>query len=142
LIIENENYYAFLNNSENILREKIFSQLLMDDVSKAFNEEFKEVLFNCFCNEEKKNGYFFSITESCPMHEEEIEKILHSLYYWFDVSTFCIDDGDKVEEILKIEEFKNSLFHIPLIIAYKCSMDTLFKIQRTVGEFANIIWLG
>lgn len=141
MIVENDNFHAFLNNSQNILENHIFSLLSTDVTSKAFNEEFKEALFNCFCHEEKKNGYFFGVTELCTMYGEEVEKIMYSLYYWFDVSTFCVYDGDKVEEILKIEELKNSLFHIPLIVAYKCSIETVFKIQRIVGEFANIIWL-
>ena len=141
MIVEVDSFRAFLNNSENILRQKVFSQLSTDNSSKEFNEEFKEAIFNCFCNENKKNGYFFGITEKCPVNSEDIEKFLCSLHYWFDVSTFCVYDGDKVEEILNVEEFKNSFFHIPLIVAYKCSIDTVFKIQRIVGELANIIWL-
>jgi hypothetical protein len=141
MIIEVDNFLAFLNNSENILKEKIFSQLSMDDENKEFNQEFKEALFKCFCHEETKNGYFFGLNEKCPMTGEEMEKLLYVIYHWFDVSTFCIYDGEKVEETLNVEKFKNSLFHIPLIVAYKCSIDTVFKIQRIVGEFANIIWL-
>ena len=119
---------------------QVLQLLPQSEESTIFNKEFKEVLLNCFCNETKKNSYFFGVGNTPnTVSVEDVKKIVEIVGYWFDISTFCLCDDDSVEEILNVEKFKFSQYHYPLIIAYKCSSDTLFKIQRIVGEYANII---
>ena len=139
-MIENDNFHAFLNASERIIVEKVLQLLPQSEETIIFNKEFKEVLLNCFCNETKKNSYFFGVGDTPnTVSTEVVQKIVETISCWFDISTFCLCDDDNVEELLNVEKFKFSQYHYPLIIAYKCSADTIFKIQRIVGEYANII---
>ena len=133
-----DNYYKFLNMSDFVvedLSKKWFSE------TPELQKELYKALYITFAEEATKNGVFveLSIFDNVPSYEvfTELTKDIETI---FGVTAYCLTEDSDISNI-NPEKFTNSLLHIPLIIAYKCSFEKVFTLLRNVGEFANIIWI-